>query len=79
MRFSIIWILLTAHLVFTYPIMDSLPSTQLDNIRAAYSELLQQVNVALRTQVGDVARLQEVRSRILALGRAADQVRLITH
>lgn len=59
--------------------MDSLPSTQLDNIRAAYSELLQQVNVALRTQVGDVARLQEVRSRILALGRAADQVRLITH
>ncbi len=54
--------------------MSSQRAPQLDNIRAAYSELLQRVNVALRTQVGDAVRLQESRSQVLALGRAADQV-----
>ncbi|PIL36082.1 hypothetical protein GSI_01742 [Ganoderma sinense ZZ0214-1] len=53
--------------------MASQESTQLNNIRASYSELLQQVNVALHTQVGDATRLREVRSRVLALARAASQ------
>ena len=51
-------------------------SSQLENIRAAYAELLRDVSVALRTQVGDAPRLQEVRRRALSLRTASGQVRL---
>ena len=51
-------------------------SFQLDNLRAAYSELLTRVQTALRTQIGDAARLGLVRAEALQLAAAAEQVRL---
>ena len=54
--------------------MDPQPAAQLNNVRASYTELVQRVNVALRTQVGDAARLREVRSLVLSLASTAAQV-----
>lgn len=48
--------------------------TRLNNLRHAYLELLSRVNTALRTQVGDTHRLNEVRAQVLSLSAAADQV-----
>lgn len=53
------------------------PNAPLHNIRNAYIQLLQRVNVALRTQVGDATRLRSVRSQALALRAAAEQVRFL--
>ena len=50
-------------------------STQRDNLRASYAELLQRVNIALRTQVGDATRLGHTRAEVLSLRAAAAQVR----
>ena len=47
-------------------------STALQNIRAAHFELERRVNRAVRTQVGDRARLGELRNQGLALARAAE-------
>ena len=49
-------------------------ATHLDNIRRAYSELDRRVQVALRTQVGDAIRLNQVRSEALSLRAAAIEV-----
>ncbi|KAI0731442.1 hypothetical protein C8Q76DRAFT_591606, partial [Earliella scabrosa] len=46
---------------------------QLDNIRPAYSELLDRVQVALHTQVGDAPRLREVPRDALSLRASANQ------
>lgn len=47
---------------------------RLNNLRRAYHELSNRVNIALRTQVGDTQRLNEVRAQAVSLGAAADQV-----
>ncbi|CDO75561.1 hypothetical protein BN946_scf184858.g1 [Trametes cinnabarina] len=49
--------------------MDS----RLNNLRSAYVELMGRVNTALRTQVGDRVRLNDVRTQVLSLGMAAEQ------
>lgn len=51
-------------------------SEQLKNIRAAYLVLLDPVHLALRTQLGDVARLSQQRDEALHLLEAAEQVHL---
>jgi len=53
-------------------------SEQLKNIRAAYLVLLDCVHLALRTQVGDVARLSQQRDEALRLLEAAEQVHLFS-
>ena len=47
---------------------------RLDNFRQAYCELEQRVHRALRTQLGDVGRLTEVRTQALSLLQAATAV-----
>ena len=49
-----------------------------DNIRAAYSLLEHRVFQAVQTQVGDAARLGEVRQEVLSLLQAAEPVCLVT-
>jgi len=49
-------------------------SEQLKNIWAAYLVLLDHVHLALRTQVGDVARLSQQCDEALCLLEAAEQV-----
>lgn len=48
----------------------------LDNLRIAYQDLERQVTRSLRTQLGDVARLQEQQRHILAFLQAAEMVRV---
>lgn len=47
----------------------------LNNIRSAYHVLTNRVETALRTQVGDSARLGLARTEVLSLAAAAEQVR----
>ncbi|EDR10741.1 uncharacterized protein LACBIDRAFT_324608 [Laccaria bicolor S238N-H82] len=49
-------------------------SEQLKNIRAAYLVLLDRVHLALRTQLGDVARLSQQRDEAVRLLEAAEQL-----
>lgn len=46
----------------------------LDNLRAAYQALERDVLRSLRTQIGDVARLQEQQHRAISYLQAAEQV-----
>ncbi|KAL7277987.1 hypothetical protein ACG7TL_007940 [Trametes sanguinea] len=46
---------------------------RLNNLRLAYAELMGRVNTALRTQVGDRVRLNDVRTQVLSLAMAAEQ------
>lgn len=48
-----------------------------NNIHLTYAKLHQQVNVALHTQVGDAICLQDVRSQVLVLCSASNQVSII--
>lgn len=50
----------------------SLP--QLENLRSAYVVLTERVHVALRTQLGDAARLDHHRRETLLFMQAAEQV-----
>lgn len=45
-----------------------------DNLRVAYHTLTDRVGIALRTQVGDTARLGETRTQAFNLLEAAEQV-----
>lgn len=60
-----------------FPLPLSLPcmALQLHHLRDAYLALTNRVNIALRTQVGDAARLREIRAQALALRSAGDRVR----
>jgi hypothetical protein len=49
---------------------------QLKNLRAAYHVLENRVRVALRTQIGDVERLQQPRDQALLLLSSAERERL---
>lgn len=53
-----------------------LQAQQLDNFRLAWEVLQNRVRVALRTQVGDVQRLEVVRSQALSLLHTAESVSL---
>ena len=48
---------------------------QVENIRLAHNQLVEDVRVALRVQMGDARRLGLVRTRVLAVSTAAEQVR----
>lgn len=45
-----------------------------DNLRAAYHTLSDRVIIALRTQVGDMIRLNEIRAQVFQLIEAAEAV-----
>lgn len=49
-------------------------TTPVDRFRASYAVLEQRVTTALRTQVGAVQQLSEVRDQVLSLSSAAEQV-----
>ncbi len=55
------------------------PATQLNNIRASYWHIFDQVNIALRAYVGDATRLAQVRTLATSLLAAVQQVRRIGH
>jgi hypothetical protein len=53
-------------------------SAQLDNIRAAYETLKGRAISALRTQLGDAARLGETWAQVLLFLQVIEQVRFIS-
>lgn len=57
---------------FSYSLFQ--PMAQLNNLRGAYHTLSERVRIALKSQVGDVQRLQAQKTEVLSLLHASEQV-----
>lgn len=53
---------------------DNLPSLPLTTLRQAYYELGRRVDIALHTQIGDHARLNEQKNEVMRLVASIEQV-----